>query len=119
MNSVTRVYTSDEILQIGMKCLVEALGHVNAEQFINTVRANCPDYTLWRRKILDDLLKTRVASHQAYDNGPENKYIYYFILDGSISMVLHWIDNDFDLSTDDFARQIDSLCYPVYERYFC
>lgn len=72
-----------------------------------------------RRKILDDLLKTRVVSHGAFGNGPENKYIYYFILDGSISMVLHWIDNDFDLSTDDFARQIDSLCYPVYERYFC
>ena len=69
MDTVTRVYTSDEILQIGMKCLVEALGHVNAEQFINTVRASCPDYTLWRRKILDDLTLDEVNAMVREDSG--------------------------------------------------
>jgi hypothetical protein len=55
MEADTQVYTSDEIMTIGMKCLVEKLGHVNAEQFINSVRASCPDYTLWRRQVFDDM----------------------------------------------------------------
>ena len=46
MDAEAQVYTSDEIMALGMKCLVEKLGHVNAEQFINSVRASCPDYTL-------------------------------------------------------------------------
>ena len=50
-----QVYTSDEIITLGIKCLVKKLGHVNAEQFINSVRATCPDYTLWRRQIYDDM----------------------------------------------------------------
>ena len=55
MDAEAQVYTSDEIMTLGMKCLVEKLGHVNAEQFINSVRASCPDYTLWRRQVFDDL----------------------------------------------------------------
>ncbi len=71
-----------------------------------------------RKKILTDLLGERVNSHHAQGRHPEGRYIYYFILDGSISMILHWIDNKFDLSPDALARQIDALCYPVYEHYF-
>ena len=55
MDAEAQVYTTDEIMALGMKCLVEKLGHVNAEQFINSVRASCPDYTLWRRQVFDDL----------------------------------------------------------------
>ena len=55
MDAEAQVYTSDEIMTLGMKCLVEKLGHVNAEQFINSVRASCPDYTLWRRQVFDDM----------------------------------------------------------------
>ena len=55
MDAEAQVYTSDEIMALGMKCLVEKLGHVNAEQFINSVRASCPDYTLWRRQVFDDM----------------------------------------------------------------
>ena len=55
MDSEAQVYTPDEIMALGMKCLVDNLGHVNAEQFINSVRASCPDYTLWRRRMYDDM----------------------------------------------------------------
>ena len=55
MNTEAQIYTPDEIMALGMKCLVDNLGHVNAEQFINSVRASCPDYTLWRRKMYDDM----------------------------------------------------------------
>jgi len=71
-----------------------------------------------RNKILGDLLRERTNTHPAHGRQPEGKYIYFFILDGSISMILHWIDNKFDLSPDALARQIDALCYPVYEHYF-
>ena len=55
MDSDTLVYTSDEIMVLGMKCLVDNFGIINAEQFINSVRAACPDYTLWRRQVYDDM----------------------------------------------------------------
>jgi len=66
-----QVYTSDEIITLGMKCLVKKLGHVNAEQFINSVRASYPDYTLWRRQVFDDLSLDYViemARQDAADN---------------------------------------------------
>ena len=55
MDAEAQIYTPDEIMAMGMKCLVEKLGYINAEQFINSVRASCPDYTLWRRKMYDDM----------------------------------------------------------------
>lgn len=55
MDSDIRVYTSDEIMVLGMKCLVDNFGIINAEQFINSVRAACPDYTLWRRQVFDGM----------------------------------------------------------------
>lgn len=71
MDAEAQVYTSDEIMTLGMKCLVEKLGHVNAEQFINSVRASCPDYTLWRRQVFDDLSLEEInemARQDAADN---------------------------------------------------
>lgn len=55
MSADLSTYTNDELLVLGMKCLVDKFGIVNAEQFINSVRATCPDYTLWRRRIYDDM----------------------------------------------------------------
>lgn len=68
MEADTQVYTSDEIMQIGMKCLVERLGHVNAEQFINAVRSACPDYTLWRRQVYDDMTLDEVIDMAKQDS---------------------------------------------------
>lgn len=55
LESDVRIYTPDEILALGMKCLVDNFGIINAEHFINSVRSTCPDYTLWRRQIYDDM----------------------------------------------------------------
>ncbi len=55
MSQDTRRYTPDEIMMLGMDCLVKKFGLVNAELFINSVRSCCPDYTLWRRQIFDDM----------------------------------------------------------------
>ena len=55
MDSDIRVYAPDEIMVLGMKCLVDNFGIINAEQFDNSVRAACPDYTLWRRQVFDDM----------------------------------------------------------------
>ena len=71
MDSDIRVYTSDEIMVLGMKCLVDNFGIINAEQFINSVRAACPDYTLWRRQVFDDLSLNEInemARQDAADN---------------------------------------------------
>ncbi len=55
MDGEARVYTPDEMMMLGMKCLVDNFGLVNAEQFINSVSAACPDYTAWRRQMFDDM----------------------------------------------------------------
>ena len=71
MNIDAQVYTPDEIMAMGMKCLVDNLGHVNAEQFINSVRASCPDYTIWRRRMYDDMTLDEInamAMADARDN---------------------------------------------------
>ena len=71
MDSDIRVYAPDEIMVLGMKCLVDNFGIINAEQFDNSVRAACPDYTLWKRQIydnmtIDDVFK--MAKEDAKDN---------------------------------------------------
>ena len=55
MDGEVRIYTPDEMMMLGMKCLVDNFGLINAEQFVNSVRAACPDYTLWRRQMFDDM----------------------------------------------------------------
>ena len=37
------------IMSVGMKCLIEKLGTVEAEMFISIIRENSFDYTEWRR----------------------------------------------------------------------
>ena len=55
MNQESRIYTPDEMMMLGMDCLVREFGIINAEMFINSVRASCPDYTVWRRQIFDNI----------------------------------------------------------------
>ena len=55
MNQEIHSYTPDEMMMLGMDCLVKRFGIINAELFVNSVRASCPDYTLWRRQVFDDM----------------------------------------------------------------
>ena len=55
MNQDARVYTLDEMLMLGTDCLARNFGIINAELFVSSVRAGCPDYTLWRRNIFDSM----------------------------------------------------------------
>ena len=41
MNGKEHVYTPDEMMMPGMKCLVDIFGLVTAEQFIDSVRSAC------------------------------------------------------------------------------
>jgi len=43
---------ADYIMNIGMECLVEKLGIVEAEMFLSIVREHTFDYTEWRRNNL-------------------------------------------------------------------
>lgn len=68
-----------------------------------------------KTKILTDILNYRKDDLPVFGNQTENKYIYSFILDGSISMILSWIDSGFDMDIDDLAKLIDKLCYTTYK----
>ena len=44
-----------ELIGRGMKCLVDGLGNVEAEQFIAAVNRERFDYTEWQRNFFDDM----------------------------------------------------------------
>ena len=68
-----------------------------------------------KTKILKDILSARKADLPVFGSQAQNKYIYPFIIDGCVSMILRWIDNGCDMDTGDFARLIDKLCYTTYK----
>lgn len=55
MNGKEHVYTPDEMMMPGMKCLVDFFRLVTAEQFIDSARSACQDYTIWRKRMFDDM----------------------------------------------------------------
>jgi hypothetical protein len=58
------VIKSDNALRVaGMKLLIEGLGAVNAERFINCVKKDGSDYTEWQRGLWKG--KTIEEVHQA------------------------------------------------------
>ncbi len=44
-----------ELMDIGMKCLVERLGLVEAERFISIIIRERGDYTKWRQRYFEDI----------------------------------------------------------------
>ena len=64
-----------------------------------------------KTKILTDILAYRKDNLPVFGAEKESKYVYSFIIDGCISMVLKWIDNGFDIDIDELAKLMDKLCY--------
>lgn len=44
-----------EILDIGMNCLIEKLGIIDAERFISVLIREQSDYTKWRQRYFDNV----------------------------------------------------------------
>ena len=68
-----------------------------------------------KTKILTDILSARKDELPVFGSQAENKYVYSFIIDGSISIILRWIDSDFDMNIEDLANLMDKLCYTSYK----
>lgn len=49
------MYSTVEIMNLGLACLVEKLGIVNAEHFIATIQRENFDYTAWQREYFDQM----------------------------------------------------------------
>ena len=49
------MYSSTELMSIGMDHLVQKLGQVEAERFISTIIRESSDYTKTRRLLFDDM----------------------------------------------------------------
>lgn len=47
------MYSTVEIMDLGLACLVEKLGIINAEHFIATIKKESFDYTAWQREYFD------------------------------------------------------------------
>lgn len=66
------MYTESELRMIGMKCLSDRLGPVDAERFIVSMNRNAGDYTLARREVFDDMSidEFRKSSREYMDSHP-------------------------------------------------
>ena len=72
------MYTNTEIIDIGMECLVENLGVVEAEQFISAVKREKFDYTSWQRMYYDRMPEgafLKAAERYAEENPYKGKGI--------------------------------------------
>lgn len=49
------MYNTVEIMDMGLACLVEKLGIVNAEHFIATIKRENFDYTTWQREYFNQM----------------------------------------------------------------
>lgn len=54
------MYSTVEILDMGLECLVEKLGIVNAEHFIAAIKRENFDYTAWQREYFDQMVPGQV-----------------------------------------------------------
>ena len=62
-------YNTTEIMNIGMACLVERLGVVEAEHFISVILRERFDYTKWQREHFDSIdLDSLLEAAYAYDD---------------------------------------------------
>ena len=104
------------------KCISSPGGRDNTqkrlEQYLKYVKDNASIYyTLMssddnggaRTRIIRDILGDIKSSLPKLGGPKENRYIYRFIIDGSISMILTWINSGFDLSIEELARLIFNL----------
>ena len=53
---------ADNVMNIGMRCLVENIGLVEAERFISIIMQEKFDYTKWQREYFD-----RMTSEQLHE----------------------------------------------------
>ena len=49
------MYSTAEIVDMGLEWLVEKLGIINAEHFIATIKRERFDYTAWQREYFDQM----------------------------------------------------------------
>ena len=52
---MTKDISTAEIVDIGINCLIENLGSVEAELFISTILREKNDYTKWRQRYFTDI----------------------------------------------------------------
>ena len=114
LNDIIRVIEDDMA-----KCITSPnnsdSGIVRLERYLEYVKANASIYrTLMRsddeggakNRIIRDIIGDIKTTLPVFGTPTENAYIYRFIIDGTISMILRWIDNGFDLSNKELARLI-------------
>ena len=59
-----------------------------------------------RTRIITDIIRDNKEDLPMFGDVKKSRYIYKFIIEGIVSVVLYWIDNDFDLSTETVADLI-------------
>ncbi len=60
-----------EIMDVGMNCLIERLGVVEAERFVSVLIREQSDYTKWRRRYFD-AVSSDEFHHAALSYGREH-----------------------------------------------
>ena len=64
--------SATELMDIGLKCLVERLGTIEAERFISLIIREQSDYTKWRQRYFGDITSDDFH-HAAMQYGKDHK----------------------------------------------
>ena len=67
-------FSTTEIMNKGMRCLMEQLGVIQAEQFVSTIIRERFDYTRWQREYFDEKTPEEI-SREAESYERENPYL--------------------------------------------
>ena len=62
-----------------------------------------------RTKVIRDVLGNIKKDLPVFGSSAENKYFYTYFIDGTASIILKWINSDFDLSCNELAKLIARL----------
>ncbi len=69
-----------------------------------------------KSEIITGVLREMQDKWPVFGSRRENRYIYTFIIEGSVSVIARWVESGFDMSTADLAGLIYRLCLSTNER---
>ena len=66
--------STEEVMKLGMDCLLENLGVIDTERFISTLLREKSDYILWRRKYFENV-DLKSFNKAAVEYGKEHPFV--------------------------------------------
>ncbi|MCR5416615.1 MAG: TetR/AcrR family transcriptional regulator C-terminal domain-containing protein [Pseudobutyrivibrio sp.] len=116
----------NEVLDKSFEALEDLGGAFNTiesiESFLNYVKSNketfgvllCQSDTVdFQNAIIEKIAKHVKDSIQEFNHMESDKYLFVFLMNGSINVLRTWISKDFDMSIPELASLIYHCCHSI------